>query len=196
MKSSKMGKNWYAKAAMGFAMIVIGAILPKLGQSGQNAAEARTVLALSTSVTVPIERDAGTAQASGDINAIAACHGPGAANPAVVNYSPAQWHTIRMRVTGYCPCPICCGRLAQGRTANGHIIRPGDRFVAASKEYSFGTEIIVPQYNRQRPIKVLDRGGAITGNRLDLFFPSHRQAVKWGVKYLDVKVRTDQRQGT
>jgi len=38
-------------------------------------------------------------------------------------------------------------------------------------------------------VKVLDRGGAIRGSRLDVFFHSHQEALKWGVKYLDVKVR-------
>ncbi len=33
-----------------------------------------------------------------------------------------------------------------------------------------------------------------SGNRLDLFFPSHAKATKWGVKYINVKVRTDRQQ--
>lgn len=107
-----------------------------------------------------------------------------------------QWRIVRMRVTAYCPCTQCCGPSAQGRTANGHVIRPGDRFVAAAQTYSFGTELIVPQYNGTRPIKVLDRGGAIQGNHLDLFFASHAQAAKWGVRYLDVKIRLNRQQET
>jgi 3D (Asp-Asp-Asp) domain-containing protein len=55
--------------------------------------------------------------------------------------------------------------------------------------YPFGTEMIVPGYNNAEPVKVLDRGGAISGNRLDVFFPSHQQALNWGVRYIDVKVR-------
>jgi 3D (Asp-Asp-Asp) domain-containing protein len=93
-----------------------------------------------------------------------------------------------MKVTAYCPCRRCCGRNADGVTASGHKIRGADAFVAADRRFAFGTEMIVPGYNNSRPVKVLDRGGAIEGNRLDVFFNSHREAVEWGVKYLTVRV--------
>lgn len=102
---------------------------------------------------------------------------------------PARWRTVRMRVTGYCPCPKCCGDYSDGITATGHQIQPGDTFVAADRRYAFGTEMIIPGYNNGQAVKVLDRGGAIRGNKLDAFFHTHQAALEWGVKYLDVKVR-------
>ena len=101
----------------------------------------------------------------------------------------AEWHTVPMRVTAYCPCSKCCGEYADGITASGHKIQPGDTFVAADKRHSFGTEMVVPGYSEGRAVKVLDRGGAIKGNRLDVFFHSHQQALEWGVQYLEVQVR-------
>lgn len=102
---------------------------------------------------------------------------------------PSQWQVVRMRVTAYCPCPKCCGRHSNGITACNHRIGPGDTFVAADKYYKFGTEMIIPGYNNNQPVTVKDRGRLIKGNRLDVFFPSHRTAKKWGVKYLDVLVK-------
>lgn len=102
--------------------------------------------------------------------------------------SSAGWQTVRMRVTAYCPCEKCCGEYADGQTASGHDIRPGDAFVAADRKYPFGTEMVIAGYNNNRPVKVLDRGGAIKGNRLDVFFASHQQALEWGIRYRDVKV--------
>jgi 3D (Asp-Asp-Asp) domain-containing protein len=96
-----------------------------------------------------------------------------------------------MRVTAYCPCEKCCGEYSDGQTASGHDIQPGDAFVAADTKYPFGTEVVIPDYNNTRPVKVLDRGGAIRGNRLDLFFASHQQALEWGVRDIDVKVRRE-----
>ncbi len=100
----------------------------------------------------------------------------------------ASWDVVEMRVTAYCWCKKCCGKHSDGITANGHRIRIGDTFVAADKMYPFGTEMIVPGYNNSQPVKVLDRGRAIRGNKLDVFFNSHYRAKVWGVRYLPVKV--------
>lgn len=106
------------------------------------------------------------------------------------NVSSGEWQTVRMRVTGYCPCEKCCGDSADGITANGHRIQPGDTFVAADRRYAFGTEMIIPGYSNSQIVKVLDRGGAIRGDKLDAFFHTHQAALEWGVRYLDVQVRT------
>jgi 3D (Asp-Asp-Asp) domain-containing protein len=101
----------------------------------------------------------------------------------------AEWQIVKMRVTAYCPCSKCCGQHSDGITACGHEICTGDRFVAADRRYSFGTEMIVPGYNGTEVVQVLDRGGAIRGERLDVFFNTHQEALNWGVQYLYVKVR-------
>lgn len=100
-----------------------------------------------------------------------------------------KWKEVEMNVSAYCPCSKCCGEFADGITANGYKIKDGDCFVAAPKIYPFGTEMIIPGYNDGRPVKVLDRGGAIKGNKLDLFFPSHKEALIWGRQYIKVKVK-------
>jgi 3D (Asp-Asp-Asp) domain-containing protein len=108
-------------------------------------------------------------------------------NPAKPKKS--EWKTVRMRVTGYCPCKKCCGRSAKGITASGHKISWGNRFVAAPKNIPFGSEIIIPGYNNEKPVKVLDRGRVIKGNRLDVFYNTHHTAGNWGTKYLNVKIK-------
>lgn len=104
---------------------------------------------------------------------------------------------VRMKVTAYCPCSKCCGRYADGITASGYKIRKGDKFVAADKRYPFGTQMYVPGYHRikgypdncyPQTMKVLDRGGAIKGNHIDVYFDTHQEALEWGVQYLDVTI--------
>ena len=95
-------------------------------------------------------------------------------------------HDVRtFRVTAYCPCEKCCGRFADGITASGHVIKPGDRFVAAPKDMKFGTMVTIPGYGK---VSVEDRGGAITDGRLDVYFDTHQEALNWGVQILEVKL--------
>ena len=89
-------------------------------------------------------------------------------------------------VSAYCPCKRCCGPNAQGITASGYKIKAGDRLVAADKRYRFGTTLIVPGYNKSQPVKVLDRGGAIKGDKIDLLFSTHQKALIWGRKKVKV----------
>jgi 3D (Asp-Asp-Asp) domain-containing protein len=91
------------------------------------------------------------------------------------------------RVTAYCTCPLCCGKYSDGITASGHRIRPGDKLVAAPKEYPFGTGMFIPGYS-DTVVIVEDRGGAIKGNKLDVLFPTHKEALEWGVRFVEVRI--------
>jgi len=102
---------------------------------------------------------------------------------------PSRARLVRMRVTAYCPCDICCGPKAQGITASGHTVAADHgRFVAADPVLAFGTRLVVPGYNGGRPVRVLDRGGAIKGRSLDVYFDDHETAREWGVRYLAVAI--------
>ena len=96
---------------------------------------------------------------------------------------------IRMEVTAYCPCTKCCGENAQGLTASGHDISYNNsRFVAADTDrLPFGTKLVIPGY-AGGAVEVIDRGGAIKGNKLDVFFPTHEEALQWGRQWIDVTV--------
>jgi 3D (Asp-Asp-Asp) domain-containing protein len=99
--------------------------------------------------------------------------------PAIANAPRVR--TIEMEVTAYCPCAKCCGSHAQGITASGKpVTYNGGLFVAADRVHKFGTKLIVPGYAGGAPVEVIDRGGAIKGNKLDVYFPTHAEALKWG----------------
>ena len=86
------------------------------------------------------------------------------------------------KITAYCPCAKCCGK-ATGRTASGTRATAG-RTVAASSQFSFGTKLNIGGHT----YTVEDRGGAINGNKLDIYVNSHSEALRWGVRYLPVNV--------
>lgn len=86
------------------------------------------------------------------------------------------------KVTAYCACSKCCGKQT-GITASGTRATAG-RTIAASSQYAFGTKLII----NGKEYTVEDRGGAIQGNRIDIYMDTHAEALAWGVKYLPVQV--------
>ena len=112
--------------------------------------------------------------------------------------------TVRMEVTGYDSGPESCGWQRNwygrpvyaygpmkgkpkkvGQTACGAIATHGT-VAADTSHYPFGTVLYVPGYGYG---VVEDRGGDIKGpKRLDLWFPSAKEARKWGRKTVDVTV--------
>jgi 3D (Asp-Asp-Asp) domain-containing protein len=97
---------------------------------------------------------------------------------------------MRMEVTAYCHCVRCCGPAAQGVTASGKSVRyNGGLFVAADTNVlPFGTRLVIPGYAGNQPVEVIDRGGAIKGHKLDVYYPSHGVAREWGRRFVDVIV--------
>ena len=86
------------------------------------------------------------------------------------------------KITAYCSCAKCCGK-SNGITACGKKAKAG-RTIAAPRGFAFGTKLSI----NGKTYVVEDRGGAIKGNRIDLYVNSHSEALRWGVKYLPVKV--------
>ena len=86
------------------------------------------------------------------------------------------------KITGYCSCAKCCGK-ATGRTSSGTIATAG-RTIAASSALPYGTKVNINGHT----YTVEDRGGAIKGNKIDIYFSTHEQALAWGVKYLPVEI--------
>ena len=112
--------------------------------------------------------------------------------------------TISLETTGYCKCQKCCGwernwlgqpvyaygpqkgeRKKVGVTASGTKAKPGKTIAADVAVFPFGTRLKVPGYGTG---VVEDRGGAIQGNRIDLFFRTHQQALDWGRRRVQVEV--------
>jgi 3D (Asp-Asp-Asp) domain-containing protein len=77
------------------------------------------------------------------------------------------------------------GMDGRGITASGEKVQEG-RTIAADKGIPFGTQIYIPALDHT--YAVTDRGGAIKGNRLDLYMESRKDALRFGVQELKVLV--------
>jgi 3D (Asp-Asp-Asp) domain-containing protein len=93
-----------------------------------------------------------------------------------------------MTVTAYCNGQACTGKSPGSRgygiTALGAIAEPG----TIASDWAVlppGTRIFVPGYG---PGVISDRGGAIRGNRLDVWMPSYAAALRFGKRVLMVRI--------
>jgi 3D (Asp-Asp-Asp) domain-containing protein len=77
------------------------------------------------------------------------------------------------KLTGYCPCYSCCGKSPSspgyGVTARGTRATEGFT-IAADKRFAFGTKLYIEGLGFRT---VEDRGGAIHGNRIDVYYDTH-----------------------
>ncbi|MGN0436871.1 MAG: 3D domain-containing protein [Wujia sp.] len=82
-------------------------------------------------------------------------------------------------ITAYCPCPICCGaysNMTNPTTASGTRATAGRTIAADTSKFPFGTQLVI----NGQVYTVEDRGGAIYGNRIDIYFNTHQEAINFG----------------
>ena len=86
-------------------------------------------------------------------------------------------------ITAYCACESCCGK-TDGITASGVKAVEGVT-VATDKSIPFGTKVYIDGVGERI---VQDRGGAIKGNKIDLYFDSHEKALEFGRQTREVTI--------
>lgn len=99
----------------------------------------------------------------------------------------AEADAITYLVTAYCACEQCCGRWARhspGITATGVRAVEGITVAADWSLLPPGTVIEIEGYGWRI---VQDSGSAIRGRRIDIFFTSHADALRFGVQKLKVR---------
>ena len=97
----------------------------------------------------------------------------------------ASWESLgNFEITAYCPCTNCCGIWADGITACGAIAKEGTTIAADTDILPFGTKVKI----NGEIYTVQDTGGAIQGNRIDIFTNDHQTALDWGRQTIEVFV--------
>ena len=97
--------------------------------------------------------------------------------------------------TAYCPCEKCCGVWATKRPlddngnpivygASGIVLRQGVSVAADTSIYPMGTQLEIDGIGTYT---VHDVGGGIKGNRLDVYFDNHEDALVFGRKTVRVR---------
>lgn len=80
-------------------------------------------------------------------------------------------------LTAYCPCKKCSGKYGK-KTASGTKPKQGRTIAVDKKKIKLGTKIHISGVTYTAE----DTGGTIKGNRIDIYFNSHKKALKFGKK--------------
>jgi 3D (Asp-Asp-Asp) domain-containing protein len=88
----------------------------------------------------------------------------------------------RVLATGYCPCPICCGKYSSGYTSIG--LKAGYGVIAVDPKYiQLKTKVLIPGYG----VAIAgDTGRKINNNHIDIGFDNHIEALRYGVRYIRI----------
>lgn len=97
------------------------------------------------------------------------------------------------KLTAYCSCSSCCGKYAYNRPKDeygneivygsiGEKLVAGKSIAVDPRVIPYGTEVIIDgnTYIAQ------DTGGAIKGNKIDVYHDSHKAALNFGVRTAEV----------
>jgi 3D (Asp-Asp-Asp) domain-containing protein len=97
------------------------------------------------------------------------------------------------KLTAYCSCSKCCGKYAYNRPKDeyGNEIVYGSIGVRLIAGISIAVDPSVIPYGSNVAINghtytAHDTGGAIKGNRIDVYFDDHQEAWDFGVQYAEV----------
>ena len=97
------------------------------------------------------------------------------------------------KLTAYCSCSLCCGKWAYNRPVDengneiiygsiGERLKEGHSIAVDPSVIPYGTEVSINGHT----YKAQDCGGAIKGNKIDVYFSSHEDALEFGVQYAEV----------
>ena len=90
------------------------------------------------------------------------------------------------KLTAYCACSKCCGK-SDGITASGTKAKQGRTIAVDPKQIPYGTKVVINGHTYVAE----DCGGGIGKNRIDVFFNSHKEALKFGVQRAEVFIYVD-----
>lgn len=102
------------------------------------------------------------------------------------------------RLTAYCSCYICCEEYALNRPVDengneivygsiGERLQAGYSIAVDPRVIPYGTEVIINGHT----YKAQDCGGAIKGNRIDIYFEDHQSCSNFGVQYAEVFIKSE-----
>lgn len=107
------------------------------------------------------------------------------------------------KLTAYCSCYKCCDEYALNRPidengneivigASQEVLIPGYSIAVDPRIIPYGTVVFIDG----KEYAAHDCGGAIKGNRIDVYFDEHQEALEFGIQYAEVFTLKGEKNGT
>lgn len=84
----------------------------------------------------------------------------------------------KFTLTAYCNCKKCCGKWSGGPTASGKMPKAGRTIAVDPKVIPLGSKVII----NGKTYTAEDTGSKIKKKKIDIYFDSHSEALKFGVQ--------------
>lgn len=94
-----------------------------------------------------------------------------------------EYKEIELVATAYCPCNECSEGYGK-MTATGTVAKEGRTVAVDPSVIPYGTELLIDG------IKYIaeDCGGAVKGNKIDIYFDTHKETKLFGKKTVVAKI--------
>lgn len=97
-----------------------------------------------------------------------------------------KWNYLgEFKITFYCSCSRCCGEYANGITATGESLQSFKTIAVDPNVIPYYSKIKIDGLDGYEFIAT-DTGGAIKGNKIDVYVSDHQTALNYGVMYTNV----------
>lgn len=88
------------------------------------------------------------------------------------------------KLTAYCPCRVCCGSYSHEVTGKPNTTASGTN---PQSEYTVAADINILPFGTKLKIgntiyTVEDKGGAVKGKHIDIYFDTHEEALNFGLQ--------------
>lgn len=101
------------------------------------------------------------------------------AGPQIVRHQLGEF-----KLTAYCPCEKCNGKWVGEPTASGAELTVGRTIAVDPEIIPLGSVVDINGFEYIAE----DTGSAIKGNRIDILFPNHEDALDFGVQFANVSI--------
>lgn len=114
---------------------------------------------------------------------------PATSEQIIIEPEPEPIMVQEFVITHYCACEKCCPNTSDGITSTGSQVKPNHTIAVDPTVVSYGSTLVIDGITY-----TAEDSGAFKGYRLDIYCPTHEEALSRGVITREVRVYGEDKQ--